>query len=269
MGEDAATARRLQLLTGERTAPGIAQEAYWFSRHEAAYAWAARTFGPVHRALDAGCGEGYGTKALAEVATMACGLELDEPTARHAHITYPDACFLRANLVALPLREGAFDLVASMQVIEHLWDVRAYLGEIVRVLAPGGFACITTPNRPVFSPGLQRRQRPVNPFHVEEFDAEQLSDLLREAGLVDVRIHGLMHGPRIAAWELAHGSLVNALISSIKGEPSPPGLGDFAASVTWQDFSITDSSITDADLTDAGNLDRSPIQDLIAIGRAP
>jgi len=82
---------------------------------------------------------------------------------------------------------------------------------------------------------------------VEEFDAHQLSELLSEAGLVDVRIHGLRHGPRIAAWELAHGSLVGALIASISGEPSPP----------------------DADLTDLGSLDPSPIQDLIAIGRAP
>lgn len=274
MGEDAATARRLQLLTGERTAPGIAQEAYWFARHEAAYAWATGALGPVHRALDAGCGEGYGTKALRQVATMACGLELDELTARHARVTYPDACFLRANLVALPLRDRSFDLVASMQVIEHLWDVRAYLGEIVRVLAPGGHACITTPNRPVFSPGLERGQRPVNPFHVEEFDAHQLRELLSEAGLVDVRIHGLGHGPRIAAWELAHGSLVGALIASISGEPSPPDLGPFTESVTLQDFSITDSSGTesntfDADVTHLGNLDQSPVQDLIAIGRAP
>ena len=61
MGEDAATARRLQLLTGERTAPGITQETYWFARHEAAYAWVTGALGPVHRALDAGFSQGLYT----------------------------------------------------------------------------------------------------------------------------------------------------------------------------------------------------------------
>ena len=77
MSTEEVLARRQRLLTGERTSPGIAHEAYWFTRHEAAYAWAVDRFGPVARACDAGSGEGYGTACLRAIADVACGVELD------------------------------------------------------------------------------------------------------------------------------------------------------------------------------------------------
>jgi len=254
--QDEVLARRQELLTGERTAPGVPDEAYWFPRHLAAYAWVAREFAPVGQALDAGCGEGYGTATLRRAATFACGLELDGLTCHHAGSTYPEAGFVRGNLVELPFRSAAFDLVASMQVIEHLWDVCAYLREIVRVLVPGGAACISTPNRPTFSPGLLRGERPTNPFHVEEFDAEQLAGLLTAAGLVEVRVWGLTHGRRILAWEHQHGPVVPALIAAIGGRVSPAGMAEFVGTLDWQDFEID-------------QIDSVAVQDLIAVGRAP
>lgn len=252
-------ARRQRLLTGERTSPGIADEAYWFTRHEAAYAWAADRFGPVTRACDAGSGEGYGTARLRAVAEVACGVELDPSACAHAATTYLDTCVVRANLVALPLADAAFDLLVSMQVIEHLWDVPAYLSEIVRVLAPGGHACISTPNRPVFSPGLARGERPDNPFHVQEFDSEQLAALLEGSGLVDITVLGLIHGPRITAWEAKHGPLGPALISAMGDGPAPAGLAGFVSTLSCDDYRIIHTP------GDGG----PPIQDLIAIGRAP
>jgi len=259
MGDDAVLARRQGLLTGERTAPGIDQEGYWFPRHQAAYAWVAGRFPSVPRVLDAGSGEGYGTRDLGRVCGYACGLELDALACRHAALTYPDCGFIRANLVQLPLRSSAFDLVVSMQVAEHIWDVPAYLKEIARVLVPGGIACISTPNRPGFSPGLQRGQRPTNPLHVEEFDAEQLTERMRGAGLVGVEIHGLGHGERITRWEAEHGPLVPALVGRISGSPGPPGMDAFVATLQDRDFRIEP-------LTD---LPEVAVHDLIALGRAP
>lgn len=259
MSADEVLARRQQLLTGERTSPGIAHEAYWFSRHEAAYAWVADRFDPVARALDAGSGEGYGMAHLAAIAEMACGVELDPLACIHAGTTYPQAPIVRANLVALPLTDAGFDLVVSMQVIEHLWDVPAYLGEIVRVLAPGGHACISTPNRPVFSPGLERGERPANPFHVQEFDAEQLAATLDRSGMADIEVNGLVHGPRIASWEAEHGPLIDILIRAMGDGPVPEGLDGFISTLTRHDYRI----VRNLDAADG------PVQDLIAIGRVP
>ncbi|MEW6434447.1 MAG: class I SAM-dependent methyltransferase [Myxococcota bacterium] len=46
----------------------------------------------------------------------------------------------------LPYPEASFDLVVSMDVIEHLGDPRPWLRELVRVLRPGGHLFLTTPN---------------------------------------------------------------------------------------------------------------------------
>lgn len=246
-------------MTGERTCPGLAEEAYWFPRHEAAYRWIIRTHGPVRAACDAGSGEGYGGAALRRMASFACGVELDAVACRHAATTYPHVPVVRANLIALPLRDGSFDLVSSMQVIEHMWDVPGYLAELTRILAPGGDLVVSTPNRPVFSPGLRRGERPLNPFHVEEFDAEQVRALLSRAGLVDIEVHGLVHGPRILDWEREHGPLVPALIGSLAGDATLAGLTAFAATVTWQDFRIVPY----------GTDESGDAHDLIALGRAP
>jgi SAM-dependent methyltransferase/uncharacterized protein YbaR (Trm112 family) len=48
---------------------------------------------------------------------------------------------------ALPLADGSLQGVVSLDVIEHVGDVPAYLREIDRVLAPGGHAAFATPNR--------------------------------------------------------------------------------------------------------------------------
>jgi SAM-dependent methyltransferase len=46
----------------------------------------------------------------------------------------------------LPYADGAFDLVVSMDVIEHVPDPRPWLAETWRVLRPGGRLFLTTPN---------------------------------------------------------------------------------------------------------------------------
>ena len=47
----------------------------------------------------------------------------------------------------LPFSDASFDLVMMLEVIEHLADIPHMLGEIARVMRPGGVAIVTTPNR--------------------------------------------------------------------------------------------------------------------------
>ena len=137
-------------LTGERTLPGVTHENYWFRRHEVAYRFAAGRCAGLD-VLDTGCGEGYGTAMLAVAARTVTGVELVADVCAHASGTYPSAAFVQADVGALPLRDGCADVVVSLQVVEHVWDLRRYLDETARVLRPGGLFVCSTPNRPTFT----------------------------------------------------------------------------------------------------------------------
>ncbi|HEY3629448.1 MAG TPA: class I SAM-dependent methyltransferase, partial [Jatrophihabitantaceae bacterium] len=140
------------VLTGERTVPGIPHENYWFRRHEAAYGFLLR-YARGETVLDVGCGEGYGAARFAEVAGRVIGVDYDAAAVAHAAEQYPTARFVRANLAALPVRSQAVDVLATLQVIEHVWDHAQFVDECRRVLRPGGWLLVTTPNRLTFSPG--------------------------------------------------------------------------------------------------------------------
>lgn len=224
-------------LTGERTVPGIAREQYWFARHEAVYEWLApRCTGAT--ILEAGSGEGYGADLLRRAGARVVALDYDEQAITHSARTYP-LPHVRGNLAALPV--GRVDALVSLQVIEHLWDLRGFLREVRRV---ADWTCLSTPNRLTFSPGLSRGRKPTNPFHVEEFDSEQLRDLLHDAGFRDVTILGLQHGARLAQRPALIAEQIDAALSG----HWPAELETFVAGVTTADFTMTADLDTCLDL---------------------
>ena len=240
-------------LTGERTVPGIVQENYWFRRHEVAYLHLAGHCADAV-VLEAGCGEGYGADLLARTARHVIALDYDAQTAAHVARAYPGVAVVRGNLAGLPLRDGAVDVVANLQVIEHLWDQEGFLAECHRVLRPGGVLLVTTPNRITFSPG---RDTPLNPFHTRELAGDELRGLLVDAGFAVEFLGGVHHGPRLAELDARFGgSLIDAQIEvAVAGAPWPAELTEAVASVAADDFVITADDV-DASL------------DLVAVARA-
>lgn len=90
------------------------------------------------RVLDVGAGN---CVARASVAGDYVGLERDRgflPTDRHIART-------QGNADRLPFRDGVFDTVLAMAVMEHVDDPVACMREAARVLAPGGRLVMTTP----------------------------------------------------------------------------------------------------------------------------
>lgn len=228
-------------LTGERTVPGIAEENYWFRRHEAAYL-ALRPYCVDAFVLEAGCGEGYGADLLARDAVGVLGIDYDAPTLRHVTRAYPRVHAVRGNLVALPVRSSTVDVVANFQVIEHLWDQSGFLRECLRVLRPGSRLLCTTPNRITFSPG---RDTPLNPFHTRELAPDEMASLLTEAGFEVEFLAGLRHGDRLLSLDAEFGgSLIEAQVAvAVSGAPWPEALREAVASVTAADFAITTADL--------------------------
>src|SRR5690606_25845842 len=55
--------------------------------------------------------------------------------------------FIQADLnKPLPVADNTFDIVAALEVIEHLENSYATMREIARILKPGGYAVVSTPN---------------------------------------------------------------------------------------------------------------------------
>jgi SAM-dependent methyltransferase len=101
------------------------------------------------RVLDAGCGGGGMPLSLAEEAGPVVGIdpinrfgEAGVRLARERRVR--GLHFLLADGMALPFANGAFDLVLSHAVIEHVADAPLYLRECARVLAPHGRVYLST-----------------------------------------------------------------------------------------------------------------------------
>ena len=241
-------------LTGERTVPGVAEENYWFRRHEVVYRHLAdHCAGRV--VLEAGCGEGYGADLIADVASSVIGLDYDELTVAHVRARYPRVDVRHGNLAALPLPDGSVDVVVNFQVIEHLWDQPQFVAECTRVLRPGGLLLMSTPNRITFSPG---RDTPVNPFHTRELNADELTELLVDGGFTMVSMAGVFHGPRLQSLDTKHDSIIDAQVRrALADAPWPLELLADVTSVTVDDFELT----SDQDVNDS--------LDLVAIAVRP
>jgi SAM-dependent methyltransferase len=247
-------------LTGERTLPGIPDETYWFERHVVAYELAAdlvRAQRP-EVVLDAGCGEGYGLRMLAEAgASRVVGVDLEAPVIAHVRATYaahePRIEAHTAELLQLPLEDDEVDLTVSFQVIEHLHDIPGYLRSLRRVTRPGGQVVIATPNRLTFTPGSEV---PVNPFHTREFTAAELRDELTGSGLEVTELLGVHHGPELRRVEADAGRSLTDLLVERAPADWPGWLRDLVHRVDASWFR-----------TSGDDLDAS--LDLVAVCRVP
>ncbi len=244
-------------LTGERTIPGMAEENYWFRRHEVVYQ-RLRDRCAGRDVLEAGCGEGYGADLIADVARHVMGLDYDEATVAHVRARYPRVDMRHGNLAALPLADGSVDVVVNFQVIEHLWDQPQFVSECLRVLRPSGLLLMSTPNRVTFSPG---RDTPINPFHTRELNATELTELLESAGFRMQAMQGVFHGRPLADLDAKHGgSIIDAQIARA------------LADAQWPDDLLADVAsvgVDDFDLIDAGDRDIDESLDLVAIAVRP
>lgn len=159
------------------------------------------------RALDVGCGAGLLCEPLARLGAAVTGVDAaaENIAAASAHATGGGLAidYRCGEIGALDI--GTFDLVCSMEVIEHVADKAAFVAALADRLAPGGLMVLSTPNRTAKSRLLmvEAAERigmvPRGTHHWDDFvTPDELRDLLQDAGLA-------MGTPRGIGWSLGKG----------------------------------------------------------------
>jgi len=155
-------------------------------------------------AIDVGCGAGLLAEPLARLGAKMTGIDAAPENigaARaHAAATGLEIEYIAGGIEDLPGR--SFDLVTSMEVIEHVTDPAAFVGALAGALAEGGLMILSTPNRTLAShlamitlaegtgaipPGTHDWRKFLRP--------EELEELLVAAGLKVIDRTGLGFSP--------------------------------------------------------------------------
>lgn len=97
------------------------------------------------RMLDAGCGSGWLTLVLSHFGPVV-GVDITPLILANARRRSPAVDFVAADGRAFPFKSGAFDVVISQEVLEHIVEQTTYVQNIARCLRPGGYLLLTTPN---------------------------------------------------------------------------------------------------------------------------
>jgi len=190
------------------------------------YLWMLRALRvqPGRSLLDISCGEGQLLRLATAVGLRPYGVEISPAAVALARRAAPAAQVVVGDGERLPYPDGAFDYVTHIGSLEHYLNPAQGAGEVGRVLAPSGRACILLPNTfgllwtvwhawrtgDLYDDGFQPIQRYAT--------RRQWQALLEASGLVVERTLGYnREWPRTAAdwrWYVRHpGRFVFVLLS--------------------------------------------------------
>jgi 2-polyprenyl-3-methyl-5-hydroxy-6-metoxy-1,4-benzoquinol methylase len=168
------------------------------------------------RILDLGCGRGWLSRALAERGEV-LGTDVTAAAVERARELFPGLRFERASVEELLVSQGqgAFDLVVSSEVLEHVadGDKPAFLRGVQRLLRPGGHAVLTTPRGELW-PAWRKSREWKQP--IEAWVSESELDRLAAAAGFDVvqrtraHVYGITPASRVLA-SRAFRALASAL----------------------------------------------------------
>lgn len=162
--------------------------------------WVARS----ERVLEVGAGSCDAIRELARANPSAFFAAVDITAAplRSSGQPLPDNVrFIQAGAMGIPFENASFDFAYCSQVLEHFHpdDVPDHVAEVARVLRPGGWFGLDTPNRVTGPHDISRGYtREPTGLHLKEWTYEELADLLMAHGF-DRVVARLLPG-RIVRW---------------------------------------------------------------------
>jgi 2-polyprenyl-6-hydroxyphenyl methylase/3-demethylubiquinone-9 3-methyltransferase len=174
-------------------------------------------------ALDVGCGAGLLCEPLTRLGARVTGIDAapeviavarDHAAAMGLAIDYRNA--------AVEQIDGQFDLVTSLEVIEHVADPSAFLKSLAARLAPGGLLILSTPNATgrsklmMITLGEGLGQIPKGTHDFDKFiPPERMTALLADAGLKCLDTEGIAWSPT-RGLHLSDDVRLNYLVAAVR-----------------------------------------------------
>jgi 2-polyprenyl-6-hydroxyphenyl methylase/3-demethylubiquinone-9 3-methyltransferase len=154
-------------------------------------------------ALDVGCGAGLLCEPLARLGAKVTGIDASPDVIavarEHAAAMSLDIDYRAGDVQQL---EGQFDLITSLEVIEHVAEPAAFMKTLAKRLAPGGLLILSTPNATGWSKlmmitlgeGLGRIPKGTHDF-AKFISPDRMKVLLADAGLQCLDVEGIAWSP--------------------------------------------------------------------------
>jgi len=177
-------------------------------------------------AIDIGCGGGLVTEPLRRLGARAVGLDVTEENvaaaAAHAASAGLDIDYRLGTAEALAAAGERYDLVVSLEVVEHTPDPNVFLAAAADLVAPGGLLVLSTINRTMKSLALAKigaeyvlRWLPRGTHDWRKFvKPSEMARPLRDAGLRVERVEGVVYRPLTDEWALDPDTTVNYMLAA-------------------------------------------------------
>lgn len=176
-------------MIAERAVPGEVDWPQLSAPHMARYL-AVAELAAGRRVLDAGSGAGYGASMLSAAGAMCVhGVDCDAEAVGAATTQFgsESVTFAVDDCQRLSSVSGRWDLICSLEVIEHLEEPEKFLHRAGQLLAPTGALVVSTPERASTPPFVNGKPR--NPYHKFEWYRQEFLDMLRRHfGQVELRV---------------------------------------------------------------------------------
>jgi len=159
------------------------------------------------RALDLGCGNGAMANMLAEMGFTCTGIDPSASGIAIARHAFPQCKFETGNAYEdLAVLYGSFNLVISLEVVEHCYDPRKYARTLFDLVVPGGTALVSTPYHGYLKNVVLALSGKMEGHftalwdggHIKFFSIDTLGRLLTEAGFVDIVFERIGRVPSLA-----------------------------------------------------------------------
>ena len=157
-------------------------QGFWQYGYEAPFRYFKKFLEKKDLVLDIGCGDGKLTALLAPHVKKVVGLDHQQFPLDMAQVLLEgngitNVEFVQCDAVALDFKENTFDKITCFDMIEHIpqKDAEVLVQNIIRILKPGGWLCLTTPNRKDLTNRIFGNQLIEKHYH--EYTVEELQNL--------------------------------------------------------------------------------------------